>query len=651
MFKNMKLNMQLNFGFGLILVLLLITSVIAYQGLSKTYNGFVEYRGLAKDTNLAGRVQANMLTMRLSVLSFLNTRSESSIEQFGQRRKKMETFLAEAKVEIQNPKRAQLVSEVSSEVDVYKKGFSDVVDLFSDRNKVVLEDLDPAGLAMRKATTDVINSAYSDGDADAAFYASRVQENLLLGRLYVTKYLVTNAEKDALRALDELENKMAESLDDLDVQVENKTRRALLAEIKQNHLQYISAFKDVIEIIKSRNDLINNTLNKVGPSVANKIEQVKLSVKKDQDTLGPEVQENANSTQNLVGIISVLSLLIGIVISIVMAKIIRKPIGGEPLEIANITNEIAEGNLSQKLDVTDNDTGIYRSVAEMSSRLRELICSMMDTSSALINSAGHSTEIAEKNSAIVLDQKQMTDMVVVAIEEMSSSIQEVVQHASNSAEKSEVGLQEASKGREAVEATVVSVNELAGNLSDAMLVIAELEKQSNEIGSVIEVIQGISEQTNLLALNAAIEAARAGEQGRGFAVVADEVRTLAQRTQDSTAEIHTIINNLQTGTSKTVTVMKQSTIKANETAEQSEATNTALLAIDNIINEISSMNMQVATAVQEQSNVAAEITNNMSAIKDKLDETTETAHQAQSASSEVNEMANELNNMAAKFSV
>ena len=651
MFKNMKLNMQLNLGFGLILVLLLVTSVIAYQGLSKTFNGFVEYRGLAKDTNLAGRVQANMLTMRLSVLSFLNTRSESSIEQFGQRRDKMETFLAEAKVEIQNPKRAQLVSEVASEVDVYKKGFSSVVDLFADRNKIVSNDLDPAGVAMRQATTDIINSAYSDGDADAAYYASRVQENLLLGRLYVTKYLVTNAKNDSLRALDELQIKMKESLDDLDVQIENATRRELLAKIKQNHAQYITAFKNVVDIIESRNDLINNTLNKVGPSVAGKIEQVKLSVKKDQDTLGPKVQENASSTQNLVGIISILSLVLGIFIAIFMAKIIRKPIGGEPIEIANITNEIAEGNLSQKLAVTDNDTGIYRSVAEMSARLRELICSMMDTSSALISSAGHSTEIAEKNSNIVLDQKQMTDMVVVAIEEMSNSIQEVVQHASDSAEKSEVGLQEASKGREAVEATVVSINELAGNLSDAMFVIAELEKQSNEIGSVIEVIQGISEQTNLLALNAAIEAARAGEQGRGFAVVADEVRTLAQRTQDSTAEIHTIINNLQSGTSKTVTVMKQSTIKANETAEQSEATNTALLAIDNIINEISSMNMQVATAVQEQSNVAAEITNNMSAIKDKLDETTETAHQAQSASAEVNEMANELNNMAAKFTV
>jgi methyl-accepting chemotaxis protein len=467
----------------------------------------------------------------------------------------------------------------------------------------------------------------------------------------VTKYLVTNAENDSSRALDELAKKMVTALEDLDAQVENPTRRALLAEIRQNHQQYVTAFKAVIEIIKSRNGYINNTLNKVGPSVASKIEQVKLSVKEDQDTLGPQVQDSADFTQQLVGAISLIALCIGLMIAIFMPRVIRKPIGGEPQEIANITNQIAEGNLSQNLEIKDSDTGIYRSVAEMSQRLRELICSMMETSTTLIGSVSHSTDIAKKNADIVLDQKQMTDMVVVAIEEMSNSIQEVVRHASSSADKSEIGLKEAKKGRTAVEATVSSVNELADNLTNSMLVITELEKQSNEIGSVIEVIKGISEQTNLLALNAAIEAARAGDQGRGFAVVADEVRTLAQRTQDSTAEIHTIINNLQAGTAKAVTVMEQSTLKANETVEQSKETNTALSAIDDIITEISAMNMQVATAVEEQSNVTAEITNNMSAIQDKLDETTETAQQAQSASAEVNEMANQLNTMAAKFSI
>jgi len=649
--QNLKLNMQLNIAFGLILTLLIITSLIAYQGISKNYNGFVEYRELAKDTNLAGRVQANMLLMRLSALSFLNTRKPSTIEEFTQRHQKMDSFLTEATVEIQNPKRAQLITEITSDVSVYKKGFFDVVTLFKDRNKIVSNNLDPAGLAMRKETTNIISSAYSDGDSDAAYYASRVQENLLLGRLYVTKYLVTNAEVDSSRALDELTIKMVEKLDDLDAQIQDPTRRALLAKIKQNHQQYIAAFKEVIEIIKARNIIINETLNKVGPTIANKIEQVKLSVKKDQDLLGPIVQDSTQNTQILVGTLSFSSLVFGFLIAFFMAKIIKKPIGGEPKEIALITNKISQGDLSQDLKIGDSDTGIYRSVAEMSQHLRKLIFSMIETSTTLIKCVENSADITEKNTHIVLEQKQMTDMVVVAIEEMSNSIQEVVRYAIDSAEKSEAGLKEAEKGSIAVGETVVSINELAESLSSSMIIIADLEKQSNDIGSVIEVIQDISGQTNLLALNAAIEAARAGEYGRGFAVVADEVKILAQRTQDSTAEIQSIISNLQEGTAKTVTSMELCTLKATETVEQSKATNTALSAINNIINEISSMNIQVATAVEEQSSVAAEITNNMSAIKEKIDETSQTAEQAQSASIEVDKMANQLNAMASKFSV
>ncbi|WP_028774980.1 methyl-accepting chemotaxis protein [Shewanella waksmanii] len=651
MLQKLKLNMQLYVSFGLILTLLLISSLIAYQGLSSTYSGFVEYRGLARDTNLAGRVQANMLMMRLSVLSFLNTRSNTAVEQFTERKDKMETFLAEAKVEIQAPQRAALISEVNTEVGDYIEGFKQVVSLFAKRNQIVSTELDPSGLAMREATTAIINGAYNDGDPDTAYYAAQVQEHLLLGRLYVTKYLVTNAESDAQRAKEELGEKISIALADLDSHITNANQQSLLTQVKSNLTQYLAAFNNVQSTITERNTLITNNLNTRGPSVAGKIEQVKLSVKDDQDLLGPQVQTHANSAKTSVAIISLISLLLGIIISVFMAKIIRKPIGGEPAEIAKISNRIAEGDLSTELTISEEDSGIYRSVAEMSQKLSQLIRSIKETSTNLIDSANNSSEIALQNTASIMEQKEMTDMVVVAIEEMSISIQEVVRYAADSAEKSEIGLEEANKGRSAVESTVESVNELADELSNSMLVIKELEQHSEKIGSVIEVIQGISEQTNLLALNAAIEAARAGEQGRGFAVVAEEVRTLAQRTQDSTTEIQSIINNLQQGTAKTVSVMERSTLKANATVEQSTETDSVLANIHGVINEISSMNMQVASALEEQASVASEITANMSSIQERLETTTAATQQAQEASAQVNDMAEQLNTMAASFKV
>jgi methyl-accepting chemotaxis protein len=245
----------------------------------------------------------------------------------------------------------------------------------------------------------------------------------------------------------------------------------------------------------------------------------------------------------------------------------------------------------------------------------------------------------------------MVESVVVAVEEMSASIQEVARNASGSASKAEVGMNEVSQGRDLVKMTVVAVNELSDNLSTSMDVIDDLDKQSNDIGSFIDVIQGISEQTNLLALNAAIEAARAGEQGRGFAVVADEVRTLAQRTQNSTAEIQAIIANLQQGTAKTVVAMKQSMLQVESTAKQAENTDLSLASTHEIITEISTMNMQVAAAVEEQASVSSEIAGNMAAISISLDNIKESANQNQSASIDINNTAVGLNTLVATFKV
>jgi len=647
----MKLNTQLRVSFGLMVLLLVITSSISYVGLEKTYTGFVEYRGLAKDTNLAGRVQANMLMMRLSVLSFINSRSEEKIETFDKRRGKMEEFLQQAQVDIQDPARARLIDEIEEEVDVYKKAFSSVVDLYRDRDSIVLINLDPAGLAMRVATTKIIESAYEGKNYDIAYYASRVQEHLLLGRLFVTKYLVTNEEDDAKRAIEELDSKMKSAISSLNNSIIGSPYKLLLNKIENNRKKYLNAFYDVKSVIESRNDYISNTLNAVGPVVAGHIEKVKLSVKSEQDQLGPMVQKNAENTNSIVAVVSIVAVIIGVICSILMGVFIRKPIGGEPNEIAVIVEKISKGDLSYKHRLNNNDTGIYKSVVKMSKELQELIRSMLTTSRSLTLSANNSSVIASENSERVLKQKRMTDQVVVAVEEMSASIQEIVNSASESSRKSKQGLKEASKGRESVQETLGSIAALSNDLSEAMTVIEDLEKQSNEIGSVVEVIQDISEQTNLLALNAAIEAARAGEQGRGFAVVADEVRTLAQRTQQSTTEIQTIIQNLQLGATKTVEVMEKSSGQAKETTKKSNTIDTALEAIQSLINDISDMNTQVAVAVDQQSKVTTEIAQNMNSISEQLDETTEAASEAETVSDNVRTLSSELDSMASRFKV
>lgn len=242
MLNNIRLGALLSMAFGAILSLVIVISVIAFLGLRGGHESFVDYRALARDTNLLGRVQANMLMMRLSVFSFINTSSDTAIEAFDTRSSKMSEFLAEAKVEIQDPTRAQLVSEVTAEVAEYGDTFHKVNELYHKRKKIVSDRLDPAGLEMRKVVTDILVSAYQDSDGEASFIAAQLQQHLLLARLYVTKYLVTNAANDSDRALKELTVKMPEFLNSLDQSLQNPSRRALLKKVQDNHQQYKAAY-------------------------------------------------------------------------------------------------------------------------------------------------------------------------------------------------------------------------------------------------------------------------------------------------------------------------------------------------------------------------------------------------------------------------
>ncbi|GAA6166659.1 methyl-accepting chemotaxis protein [Sessilibacter corallicola] len=651
MFQKLKLTAQISVGFASIIVLLIVISTSSWFGVNNVYNGLVEYRELARDTNLTGRLQANMLMVRLGVLKFLNERSEESITQYEERLAKVETFMDEAKVEIQKPERAQLIQKSAQNLGVYKEGFTQVVDLFRARNELVQNQLDPSGLAMRERMTSIITSAYADDDASAAFYAAQVQEHLLLGRLYVSKYLITNAAADRERANQELNAEIAPFVEELDVNLQNPLRRESLRVFKEQHQQYITAFDNVAEIIEERNALINGTLNRVGPIIAADLENVKLSVKKDQDALGPEIQALAENTVSMIVILSVVSVIVAVILSWITAKSIRKPIGGEPAEIAAITRNISKGDLSQDLNASSRATGIYRSVSEMSKMLKSLIGDIVKTSKDLSENATSASQISEQTAKIIDQQRSKTSTVAAAVSEMAMSIQDVVRHATDSATQSNEGLSEVERGKETTSKTLAEIGGLATNLETTVEFIKTLEQSSSDIEVVIGVIQNISEQTNLLALNAAIEAARAGEQGRGFAVVADEVRTLAQRTQSSTTEIQEIIQRLQSGTADTVKAIGECHSKSQKTVAQSQETAQALELIHNAINMISKMNIQVASAVEQQSTVADEIAKDLESISSGFEETSEGAKQSASANDHVSNISRQLQGMVSKFRV
>ncbi|MFM8453488.1 MAG: methyl-accepting chemotaxis protein [Gammaproteobacteria bacterium] len=254
-----------------------------------------------------------------------------------------------------------------------------------------------------------------------------------------------------------------------------------------------------------------------------------------------------------------------------------------------------------------------------------------------------SIKCGDNNSArdALKGQQKEIAHISEATSQMSGTVQDVAKNASHAADAAQSAGQETVRGDELVARTLSSINQLAKEVSHASEVIQRVDSDSKEIGSVLDVIKGIAEQTNLLALNAAIEAARAGEQGRGFAVVADEVRTLAQRTQQSTQEIQNMIERLQSGAAQAVTVMQEGTNRVQANVEEATKAGESLRAIKQSIGMIGDMNIQIASATEKQISVAKAINENLSHISEVALQTSQGSdHAAQSVQDLLNLAAN-----------
>jgi len=291
--------------------------------------------------------------------------------------------------------------------------------------------------------------------------------------------------------------------------------------------------------------------------------------------------------------------------------------------------------------------GINTVLDKFSAVLKEL----SEASLSISSSTQQVSSLSEESNQNMETQRSETDMVATAITELSASSQEVARNAQLGAEAAKNADSDTKAGAETVNEAVSTISELAESLTSASSVIHGLEEDSENIGSVLSVIQSIAEQTNLLALNAAIEAARAGEQGRGFAVVADEVRTLAARTQDATQEIKVIIEQLQTRSKDAVSVMDEGCEKANFGLEKAVTAGNALSNIEGKVADIDNMNAMIASAAQEQCNVAEEVTQNIVRISQLTEQTTDGTMQTSQASGELLQLAIRLQELASQFKV
>jgi methyl-accepting chemotaxis protein len=283
--------------------------------------------------------------------------------------------------------------------------------------------------------------------------------------------------------------------------------------------------------------------------------------------------------------------------------------------------------------------------------MNALVSQVISAAGQVGSSAEQTAATMSQSNAGIQQQNSEIDQVATAIEEMSATVQEVARNAAAAAEAADRANSASGNGNRVVSDVGNSIQSLSNEVNQATAIIRELESESDNIGTVLDVIRGIAEQTNLLALNAAIEAARAGEQGRGFAVVADEVRTLASRTQQSTEEIHGMIDRLQQGARNAVNAMQSGQEKSEDSVRKSAEAHAALQSIETAVGEINDMNAQIASAAEEQSAVAEEINRNVVAIRDISSHTTAGLQQTVGSSQALLQVARQLQSLVNEFKV
>jgi methyl-accepting chemotaxis protein len=395
--------------------------------------------------------------------------------------------------------------------------------------------------------------------------------------------------------------------------------------------------------------LVDTRLSPLADAMVGTLQELGATLKAGAAQAGAESSASyANAKQTVVIFIVVAALL-----TVLLAWILTSSIVVPIRQAVEVSEVIAGGDLTRTFAVTGKDepARLLRVLSGMQTQLRETIQGIGNSSTQLASAAEELNAVTEDATRGLQRQNDEIQQAATAVNEMSTAVDEVASNAVSTSEQSKATSDTAAEGQQQVARTVTSIDKLTSTIEATSKEVQELADKAQNISRVLDVIRAIAEQTNLLALNAAIEAARAGEQGRGFAVVADEVRALAHRTQQSTTEIEEMIATMQQGTEKSVEAMGISRTMANSTLEQANAAGEALKQITAAIFQINERNMVIASAAEEQAQVSREVDRNLVNIRDLSTQSAAGAEQTSSSSRELSRLAVAMNELVNRFKV
>lgn len=405
--KNIKISTKISIGFGLLIVLLLVIATLGSLSLINADNNFKKYRSLARQTNAEGRVQANMLMTRLFVKNFVIDANEDNIEGVKKRAEKTLELIAEARILSNDRVFGLMIDDLHSELKEYLKHFDEITKKQALRNTLVNDVLNIIGPQMEKSLTAIMQSAFKDGDTEAAYRAGISMRHLLLARLYAGRFLIQNDNASYERVRLEFVG-MNESLDRLLANLKNPNRREIATTVRQDQRRYFKAFTDVHDVIIARNGIIKGQLDRIGPKVADKIERLKLTLKDEQDILGPKAEASIDRAVIVTITVSAISILMGIIAVWTLGFGVSRPI----LAMTNTMKELAAGNTDVNIPYSNRND----EVGEMANSVNVFKKNMAEVRAAeeqfrnLLESTPDPLLIVDPNGVIVLTNQQTVNM-------------------------------------------------------------------------------------------------------------------------------------------------------------------------------------------------------------------------------------------------